>query len=246
MKVSQRITRVTPTKKLWIVADQYPVWLVAAVALRLPIERVQAPEDFKEEFPEVSAVWHGLGGGLTASPSADTLVLGSGSQSFLQSVCAKLRHHKGGKILSLFSLTGRDETTRSARPFAASSRGARRAAIPIGRYLLGKQRRPSDEGCVPRRLWWSHGRASSHSLRPFCRAQIDHRGNYDRIGPPLAPPKGATRFAVGYNMGTSVCSRHIDLYEPLGEQWWGVGQAREGVGRLNRPPKGGHGPKDSV
>ena len=121
MEVSQRITRVMPTKKLWIVADQYPVWLVTAVALGLEIERVQAPEDFRKEFPEVSSVWHGLREGFTASPSADTLVLGSGSQCFLQSVCAKLSHHVGGKILSLYSLTSRGKSTRGALPFASVS-----------------------------------------------------------------------------------------------------------------------------
>ena len=47
-------------------------------------------------------------------------------------------------------------------------------------------------------------------------------------------------------MGTTVRDRHVCFDEPLGEQWWGVGQTREVVGRINRPPKGRHGPKDSV
>ena len=90
---------------------------------------MQAPEEFKQEFPEVAAVWHGLRRGLTASPSADTLVLGSGSQSFLQSVCAKLRHHVGGKILSLYSLNSGAKTARGARPFAAVPAQSRSKAI---------------------------------------------------------------------------------------------------------------------
>ena len=118
MQVSQRIVPLRPSRKLWIVADKFPVWLVVAVSLKLPIELVYASEDFKQEFPEVVSVWRGLSEGFPAPPAADTLVLGSGSQGFLKSVRAKLRHHFGGMIFSLFSLTmsGTDD-----KPLVAAS-----------------------------------------------------------------------------------------------------------------------------
>ena len=123
MEVSQRITQLRPKKRLWIVADRYPVWLVAAVAFGLPIDLVYAPERFKKEFSEVAGVWHGSHVGLTASAPPDTLILGSGSQCFLQALCVKLENHTGGFILNLYSLD--DHHT----PIAAAPQKERRKLV---------------------------------------------------------------------------------------------------------------------
>ena len=129
MEVSQRITRLQPRKKLWIVADKYPVWLVTAVALGLPLEKVQAPVGFREEFPEARGVWHGVNEDIAVIPPPDTLILGSGSQSFLESLRAKLRHHTGGFIFSLYALS------RPSVPLVAATRKQRSAVLQRARNL---------------------------------------------------------------------------------------------------------------
>ena len=102
---------------------------MTAVALGLPLEKVQAPVGFREEFPEARGVWHGVNEDIAVIPPPDTLILGSGSQSFLESLRAKLRHHTGGFIFSLYALS------RPSVPLVAATRKQRSAVLQRARNL---------------------------------------------------------------------------------------------------------------